>query len=159
MMAIFSRDETYIYDRREWSMGSIIFTNCFWFFLASLYGILAKDRLFLCFYVLGPLFIFADHCSLRITITTSKMIFHQGFFFYKRTISCHEILNIIPNSSKYTDRNRFPSFFKVWYFSAGTKKPEFMINLRNNGYCFVKSNYVEEVMNAIKKIQPLIKID
>ncbi|MCL2009031.1 MAG: hypothetical protein FWG71_00605 [Synergistaceae bacterium] len=161
MMAIFSRDETYIYDRREWSMGTFVFMICFCAFFILLFQIRAKDHhkhiyfTYLCF--AAPFFVLADNCSLRISVTASKVIFRQGFFFSRRTVSYGEIADIVfKNSSKFIYRNRTRSFRKQ-DFAAGFKRSRFIINLCNNDYLIIDSMDAQEILDAIKKVQPQIK--
>ena len=73
----------------------------------------------------------ADQANLRIAITDSKMIFHQGFSLQKRTIFYDEVVDIVfQNSSKYDHLNRS----RKRKLTVGPMKPELIINLRNDDY-------------------------
>ena len=162
-MNIFSRKETYIYDRREWSIGSIVAMFCVCSFFAFLFQMQAKDQdkhlyfIYLCFAV--PFFIIADHCNLRISVTASKVTFRQGFFFSRRTVLYDEIADIVfRNSSNFVYRERARSF-KKRDFTAGFNRPRFIINLRNGDFLTIDSGDAQKILDAIKIVQPHIKIN
>ena len=153
-MNIFSRRETYIYDRREWSIGNIIFFTCFCLFLASL--------LSMRFYFLMPLLLLADYGSLRISVTASKIVFRQGFLFSRRTILYDEIVDIVFRNSAQFVRHSRPSSLKQRDFGATFRRKKdtrFIINLHNNYFCVIGTEYAQEIVAAIRKAQPHIKID
>ena len=152
-MFIPSQKETYIYDRREWSVSAFVFIIC----VSVFWILLFNTRFFLLF----PLLLLADQGSLRISVTASEIIIQQGFFFCRRTILYEEIVDIVfRNSAQFVHRNRPPSL-KKRDFGAGYKSKEsrFFVNLHNNDYCNVATEHAQEIVAAIRKAQPHIKIN
>jgi len=102
--------------------------------------------------------IVADTGNLRIVVTDSKLMFHQGFFFMRRTIHYNEIFDItFKSSAKYPHLNRYYGRRK---FYIGRADPEIIINLRDGDHFIVGgSRYAEEILSAIKLARPHINID
>jgi hypothetical protein len=162
--------EPYIYDRREWIKGNLILTACFgflvfWYFFMAIFTI--PLVYFYISLVVSPLLLLADDCSIRISLTASKIYLQQGFCWHKRTINYDEIVDIAfvrdsdsHNMSSTYNRIARLKLFRNQHFTAGAKGPPLILFfLNNNDYCIVKTELAKDVLNVIKKVQPHIKID
>ena len=110
---------------------------------------------------IAPLLLLADYGSLRISVTTSEIVLHRGFFLYRRIVLYDEIFDIVfRNSVQFVYHNRPPSS-KKRDFGAGYKPKDsrFIINLHNNDHCTVATEHAQEILSSIRKAQPHIKIN
>jgi len=148
--------EKYFYNRREmrtWS--SIFFDISLWFFsILVLHMLLGNATLFYMLCVIGILAFLGDQGSLRVSVTASEVAVKNGFFFWGQTIQYDEIIDIIFKNS---DRlNKVSVDHKRTFGNNGQR---FIINTHDNDYYIVQSKHAQEVLDAIKKAHPPIKID
>jgi hypothetical protein len=156
--------EPYIYDRREWAKGEKIIVICLLFIMAPIFWARIMDTNSIIFYfcfVGTALLTFADYGSLRISLTASKICLHQGFWWHKRTIYYNEIVDIaFRDTSKFVPKRKFRKQNQYFEAAAFFKDKRILINVHNpNDYCIVNTSYAHDVLNAIRKVQPHIKID
>jgi len=148
-----SKKQEYIYDRREWSKRDIILgiTGAVGF----VWGLNSID---LAVGVLIGLLFFLPTCSLYIRITESTIMFEQGSIFQSETILHDKIDGIIfRDIAKFSYGNKFlPWGNKIW--GAGPKDSQFVIKLNDGKHYVIRSKYSEEILAAIKKARPSIKV-
>ena len=155
--------EKYLYDRREWSKSNAIGLVIVGVFLMVLFSHIGREEARGGYRVslLVFLFLFSIyHCSLRVAITDSKMIFHEGFFpILRRSIFFDEIEDIaFKNTKKYDHLVRK----RRDCFSTGDGGVSTMVfKLRDNkAFGIIGSGcFMQEILAVIRKTQPHIKID
>lgn len=104
--------------------------------------------------VIGLLSFVGDQGSLRVSVTASEIAVKNGFFFWGRAIQYDEIVDIIFKNS---DRlSKVSADQKQTFGSSGQR---FVINTHDDGYYIIQSKHAQEVLDAVKKAHPPIKID
>jgi len=157
-----SQKGSYIYNRREWSIGFLILISCL--FASNLWSVFHTGIYDASFIMSIPITVFMLMylSSMHITITNSEITLQQGFFFHKRTVTYGDIADVI-----FKDNSKF-AYSRIWRllspfgesrgFGVGPKKLQIVIKLKNDNYYVVRSKHAEEVLAAINKARPYIKI-
>ena len=159
---VISQKGNYIYNHREWAIGYFIFISCilasnFWpAFHTGVYGTISiKSSLLSVF--------FLQYLNMHITITGSEITLQQGFFLNSRTVTYDEVADIIfKDSSKFAYSrlwNLLSPFNKSRGFGLGPKKLQIVIKLKKDNYYVIRSKHAEEILAAISKARPSIKIN
>ena len=156
-----SQKEKIFYDHREWSTGALKFLFIGVPLVMLLLSVLMPESR-LAFYIMAivmPLLLFSD-ASLRVVISDSKIMIHKGFFFMRRVIFYDDIVEIaFKSSSKYAQLG-MSTTGTTKNFSPGPTKPNLFFILRDDDYFIISgSKQIEDILAAIKKVRPHLKID
>ena len=154
--------EECLYDHREWSTGALKFLFIGVPLVMLLMSMLMPEGR-LIFYIMAiviPLGVFPDAASLRVVISDSKIMIHQGFFLMKRVIFYDDIVEIaFKNSSKYAQLG-VRAGRTTKHFSPGPTNPKLFFILRDDDYFIISgSKQIEDILAVIKKVRPHLKID
>ena len=104
--------------------------------------------------VIGLLSIIVDQGSLRISVTAFEITVKNGFLFWRKEISYDEIVDIIFKNGPRLQA--IPVDDKRTYGDMGQR---FVINTHDDDAYIIQSQYAQEVLDAIRKANPRIKID
>jgi len=153
--------EECLYDHREWCASSLKFLFIGVPLVMLLLSVLMPDGR-LAFYIMAivfPLLLFSD-ASLRVVISDSKIMIHQGFFLMKRVIFYDDIVEIaFKSGSKYAQLG-MSAGRTTKHFSPGLNNPKLFFILRDDDYFIISgSKHMEDILAAIKKARPHLKID
>jgi len=154
------KPEKHIYDRQEWSILHIVYyisLACILYWAGFLFYTDSIDSIIICLLFVSIVLLRA---RLHIVITNSRIKIQHSFFVRNLEILHDEITGILNNDiSAYDYGDRFWHFWPWGSRVYGSEYNYFIVIKLNDGrYYVVHTEHTEEVLAAIRKARPSIKI-